>query len=117
VVTAAAAQEVNTETAGARERFPHQCPPESASPPLGAGDESGKVSLDFAVRLELYQPRHNALVNCDQRCGARSSQSAIRPLGIGGVGLPPFGSKQHQGTFKVLTHKASQLDRTRLALD
>jgi len=58
------------------------------------------VSLDFAVRLELYEPRHNAFVNCDQRCGARSSQSAIRPLGIGGVGLPPFGSKQHQGTLQ-----------------
>jgi len=39
------------------------------------------------------------------------------PLGIGGVGLPPFGSKQHQGTSQLLTHEASHLDRTRCALD
>jgi len=28
--------------ARARERFPHQCPTASASPPLGADHESGK---------------------------------------------------------------------------
>jgi hypothetical protein len=36
-------RDVNTETAGARERFPHQCPPEFASSPLCAGDEISSI--------------------------------------------------------------------------
>jgi hypothetical protein len=43
VCAAAAAQDINTETAGARGRFPHQCPPQFASPPLGAGDEISSI--------------------------------------------------------------------------